>query len=615
MFDKFHEECGVFGIYRPSRGGQPRLPRALRAAAPRPGERRHRRLGRRARCAPCARWATSPRSSTQDALGDAARAPSPSATPATRPPARARLANAQPLLIDCVHGQVGICHNGNIVNARELRDELVRAGLDLPDQQRHRGGAAPLRPVARPLSVDDALVESIAQLTGAFSLAFVTKDRLIAVARPARVPAAGPRAGSATRWVVCSETCALDLIGATYVRDVEPGEVLIIGPDGPRSVRPFPPAPQRALRLRARLLRPPRQRGLRAERQRRAHRASAASWRAKPRCRPTSSCRFPTPASAPPSATPRQSGMPMRMGLIRNHYVGRTFIEPAQSIRHFGVKVKLNPVRSLLEGQRVVLIDDSIVRGTTSRKIVKMVRAAGAARGARAHQLPADDLAVLLRRRHAAAQRADRRDPLARRDPQVPGRRFGGVSEPRRAALDGDPRQRPLLHVVLHRPVSGGVSAETSRPICNWRSSSTAAPRASRRPSRSHERHRLQVGRRRHRRRQRDGPPHQVDLRASTFTPGVLSEIGSFGGLFTLARRRLERPGAGVERRRRRHQAEGRVPGRRARHHRPRPGEPLRERHPGAGGVAAVLPRLPGHRPPVARRRRADRHRAGRGMP
>ena len=101
-----------------------------------------------------------------------------------------------------------------------------------------------------------------------------------------------------------------------------------------------------------------------------------------------------------------QSGIPMRFGLIRNHYIGRTFIEPQQSIRHFGVKIKLNPVRSILEGKRVVLIDDSIVRGTTSRKIVKLVKAAGAQGSAHAHQLSADGLALLLRRRHAAARRS-----------------------------------------------------------------------------------------------------------------------------------------------------------------------------------------------------------------
>ena len=110
-----------------------------------------------------------------------------------------------------------------------------------------------------------------------------------------------------------------------------------------------------------------------------------------------------------------EAGLPMKMGLIRNHYVGRTFIQPQQSIRHFSVKVKLNPVRSILEGRRVVLLDDSLVRGTTSRKIVKMVRAAGRARSAPAHQLSADDLAVLLRRRHAEPLRADRRRPTPSR--------------------------------------------------------------------------------------------------------------------------------------------------------------------------------------------------------
>ena len=121
------------------------------------------------------------------------------------------------------------------------------------------------------------------------------------------------------------------------------------------------------------------------------------------------------------------SGLPLQMGLIRNHYVGRTFIEPHQSIRHFGVRVKLNPVKSILQGRRVVLVDDSIVRGTTSRKIVKMVRAAGRERSAHAHQLPADDFAVLLRRGHAEAGGADRRHALD-------SRRSAGTSAPTRSA-------------------------------------------------------------------------------------------------------------------------------------------------------------------------------------
>ena len=130
-----------------------------------------------------------------------------------------------------------------------------------------------------------------------------------------------------------------------------------------------------------------------------------------------------------------EAKLPMRFGLIRNHYVGRTFIEPAQSIRHFGVKVKLNPVKSILAGKRVVLVDDSIVRGTTSRKIVKMVRAAGAQRSAHANQLSAHRLAMFLRCRHAAPQRADRGDAFARRNPRLYRRRHPWLSQHGRTDL------------------------------------------------------------------------------------------------------------------------------------------------------------------------------------
>ena len=324
-------------------------------------------------------------------------------------------------------------------------------------------------------------------------------------------PLALGRLGDA--WVVCSETCALDLIGATYVRDVEPGEVLIIGAaraaiDASRS---------RRRRSRTASSSTSTSRGPTATCSARASTRCAPSSAASSRARPPSPADVvvPIPDSGVCAAIgyAEESGIPMRFGLIRNHYVGRTFIEPAQSIRHFGVKVKLNPVRSILEGKRVVLIDDSIVRGTTSRKIVKMVRAAGAARSAPAHQLSADRLALLLRRRHAAAQRADRRHAHARRDPQVPRAptTLGYLSlEGLLSAVTAE--SGVVLHVVLHRPLSGGVPARSEAPTCSWRSSSTAAPRRSRRRSRWHERrHRLPLRRRRHRRRQRNRPPHQVD--------------------------------------------------------------------------------------------------------
>jgi amidophosphoribosyltransferase len=285
------------------------------------------------------------------------------------------LTNAQPILIDCAHGQIAICHNGNLVNASELRDELGRQGSIF---QSSSDTEVVLHLYARSQArgVEDAVVEAVSQVQGAFSFLMLTKDRLIAVRDPHGFrPLALGRLGDA--FVVCSETCAMDLIGAVYVRDVDPGEVMVISADGVRSIKPFPPAPL-------------------------AHCVFEHVYFARPDSYVfgksvnevrTNLGRFlareqqveadvvvPVPDSGVCAATgfADESGLPLRMGLIRNHYVGRTFIQPASSIRHFGVKVKLNPVRSILDGKRVVLVDDSLVRGTTSRKIVRMVRAAGA---------------------------------------------------------------------------------------------------------------------------------------------------------------------------------------------------------------------------------------------
>jgi amidophosphoribosyltransferase len=285
------------------------------------------------------------------------------------------ISNAQPFLIDCAHGQIAICHNGNLVNARELRDDLVRDG-SIFQTTSDTEVVLHLYARSRAGTLDQAVIESVSQVRGAFSFAMLTNDRLVAVRDPHGFrPLALGRLGDA--WVVCSETCALDLIGATYERDVEPGEVLIIGPQGPRSFKPFAPA-------------------------RLAHCVFEHVYFARPdsyvfgqsvnevrtnlgrilaREAPVDAdVVVPIPDSGVCAAVgyAEESGIPMRMGLIRNHYVGRTFIQPQQSIRHFGVRVKLNPVRSILEGKRVVLVDDSIVRGTTSRKIVRMIKAAGA---------------------------------------------------------------------------------------------------------------------------------------------------------------------------------------------------------------------------------------------
>ena len=286
-----------------------------------------------------------------------------------------RLQNAQPMLIDCAHGQIAIAHNGNLVNARELRDELVRNGSIF---QTSSDTEVVLHLYARSKapSVEEALVESVTQISGAFSLVLLTKNRLIAARDPHGFrPLALGKLGDA--WIVCSETCALDLIGATYVRDVEPGEVLIISDGGLRSLKPFPNAPlAHCVFEHVYFARPDSYVFGRSVNEVRTDLGRLLAREAPV----DADVVVPIPDSGVCAAIgfAEEAHLPMRMGLIRNHYVGRTFIQPQQSIRHFSVRVKLNPVRSILEGRRVVLLDDSIVRGTTSRKIVRMVRAAGA---------------------------------------------------------------------------------------------------------------------------------------------------------------------------------------------------------------------------------------------
>src|SRR6476620_11627287 len=373
MFDKFKDECGVFGVYgHPEAAKLPYLGlyalqhRGQESAGIASAD------GERVRVVKKMGYVNEIFDETTLAT-----LPGTTAIGHTRysTAGESKLSNAQPILIDCVHGQVGICHNGNIVNATEVRDRLVRAGSIF---QTNSDTEVVLHLYARSQagSVEDALVESVTQLTGAFSFALITKDSMIAVRDPHGFrPLALGKLGNA--WAVSSETCGLDLIGATYVRDVEPGEVLIIGPHGLRSIKPFPAAQlSHCIFEHVYFARPDSD----------VFGESVSEVRTnlgRTLARETgvdADVVVPIPDSGVCAAIgySEEAGIPMRMGLIRNHYVGRTFIEPAQSIRHFGVKVKLNPVKSILKGQRVVLIDDSIVRGTTSRKIVKMVRAAGA---------------------------------------------------------------------------------------------------------------------------------------------------------------------------------------------------------------------------------------------
>jgi amidophosphoribosyltransferase len=284
-------------------------------------------------------------------------------------------ANAQPILIDCHRGPIALGHNGNLVNATLLRQELEAAGSIF---QSTSDTEVILHLYARSHRerLEDAIAASLSKVMGAFSLLFLTRDALVAARDPWGFrPLVIGRLDGAT--IITSETCALDLIDAEHIRDVEPGELIVVDREGIRSFRPFPPEPARQCVFEhVYFARPDSQVFGRNVLESRlllgrylAREAPAAA-----------DVVVPVPDSGMGAALgySQESGLPFAWGLIRNHYVGRTFIEPKQSIRSFGVKIKLNPVRGVLEGKRVVLIDDSIVRGTTSKKIVGMVRAAGA---------------------------------------------------------------------------------------------------------------------------------------------------------------------------------------------------------------------------------------------
>jgi amidophosphoribosyltransferase len=373
MFDKFHEECGVFGIF-----GHPEAAHHAYLGLYALQHRGQESAGIAASDGTTIRVSKAMgyvnEAFDEDALD---KLPGSMAVGHVRysTAGESRLANAQPIVVDSVRGQFALCHNGNLVNASEVKEELVRQG-SIFQASTDSEVVVHLFARSRASGVEAAVIDALAQVRGAYSFVMMTKDTLIGVRDPNGFrPLALGRLNDA--WVVCSETCAMDLIGATYVRDVEPGEMVVITAQGMKSVKPFVPAPHaQCVFEHVYFARPDSYvfgesvDKVRTEFGRRLARESAVP----------ADVVVAIPDSGVCAATgySEESGIPMRWGLIRNHYVGRTFIEPQQSIRHFGVKVKLNAVRNVLEGKRVILIDDSIVRGTTSRKIVKMVRAAGA---------------------------------------------------------------------------------------------------------------------------------------------------------------------------------------------------------------------------------------------
>ena len=285
------------------------------------------------------------------------------------------VANAQPVVVDCNKGPIALAHNGNLVNAEQVRRRLEASG-SIFQSSSDTEVIVHLLAQSRQPDIKSAVPDALRQVEGAYSLVMLTPEAVYAIRDPRGFrPLCLGRLDHA--WVVSSETCAFDLIGADYVREVEPGEMVRLSADGVESNYFSPPVKhsycifehvyfsrpdstifgrpvQKSREMLGRLLA-------------REHPADADIV-------------IPVPDSGTSAAIGYsvESGVPLKVGLIRNHYIGRTFIQPEQTIRDFNVRVKLNPVRSLLEGKRVILVDDSIVRGTTMRKIVRMVRGAGA---------------------------------------------------------------------------------------------------------------------------------------------------------------------------------------------------------------------------------------------
>ncbi len=285
------------------------------------------------------------------------------------------LRNAQPITARTAHGPVAIAHNGNLVNAEALRDELERDGAVF---QSSSDTEVILHLLARAegATLADQLAAALARVKGAYTLLLLTPDSVIAVRDPSgfRPLSLGRLADT---WLLASETCALDLMEARVVRDVEPGEILVVDEQGLHSLKPFRPAARLQCVFEYVYFARPDS----VLWGRNVHGVRKALGHQLAREHPVEAdIVIPVPDSGVGAALgfSEESATPYDSGLVRNHYVGRTFIEPQQGIRHFGVKVKLNPNREVLAGRRVVVVDDSIVRGTTSRKIVKMIRSAGA---------------------------------------------------------------------------------------------------------------------------------------------------------------------------------------------------------------------------------------------
>jgi len=372
--DHFHEECGVFGVYgHPDSAAltalglhalQHRGQEAAGIVAYDGGQfNAHRGLGH-----------VSDNFSSKEVIG---RLSGSTAIGHVRYATTGEVAlrNVQPLFADFEFGGLAICHNGNLTNSYQLRRQLVRRG-SLFHSTSDTEVIVHLIATSLKDTVVDRLTDALRQVQGAYSLVAISQSEVIGVRDPLGVrPLVLGRLGDA--WILASETCALDIIGAEFERDVEPGEIVIIAAGGVRSVMPFSHRDSRFCVFEHIYFARPdsivegtsvyeARKRIGVELARESHVEADIV--------------VPVPDSGVPAALgyAQESGLPFELGIIRNHYVGRTFIEPTDQIRHLGVRLKHNASRANLNGKRVILVDDSIVRGTTSIKIVEMVRRAGA---------------------------------------------------------------------------------------------------------------------------------------------------------------------------------------------------------------------------------------------
>lgn len=373
MFDKFREECGIFGIYGHEEAANLTY-LGLYAMQHRGQE-----------CAGIVStdgrklYIYKGMGLVPDIFGedDIRRLPGGSAIGHVRysTAGGSHLKNVQPILADYAMGPLAVGHNGNIVNASILRDELEARG-SIFQSTSDTEVIIHLIATSREGPFYERLIDALRQIEGAYSFIFLTEGSLVAVRDPHGFrPLSLGKLKDA--YVVASETCALDLIDAEYIRDIEPGEILIIDRNGIASHKPFLEVrPSPCIFELVYFSRPDS-----SVFGRNVYEVRKGFGRQLAREHPVEAdIVIPVPDSGVPAAIgfAEETRLPFETGLIRNHYIGRTFIEPRQSIRHFGVKIKLNAVRESLRGKRVVVVDDSIVRGTTARKIIKMIRAAGA---------------------------------------------------------------------------------------------------------------------------------------------------------------------------------------------------------------------------------------------